>query len=321
MNTDTTATAAPSDVFGEAKSRYTILDLWPALNLPGEPKPSCRSPFREERTASFSIYEGGRKWKDHGTGEGGDVIAFIQAATRWSHSEIRDWLLERLGIDHHDPPTAPQKPPETRKEIQWPGELVTGSESTWEAFAKRRGLSYAGVWTMVEAGILRFCKAGGRKCYIVTDDERRAAEIRRIDGGTFRNGRKAFPLSGVDKSWLLGADLIAGDEDILVIEGATDLLTAFDRYVRYRKDGGSRRWCPVGILGASVKDIDPGLLQRMRGRHGRIAADGDPPGDRMAEHWTKVLTKVGLSVDVIEMPRGRDLSDVAAEIQPEVLFA
>lgn len=127
------------DVFAEAKARYTVFDLWPALDLPGDPKASCKSPFREERHPSFSIFDQGRAWKDHGSGEGGDVIEFIRIATGWTHTEIREWLMERLGIDHHDPPTKPQKPPEPPKVIEWPCELVTGTGETWERFADLRG--------------------------------------------------------------------------------------------------------------------------------------------------------------------------------------
>ena len=52
-----------------AKERLLIPDLWQWLNLPGNPGRSCRSPFREDRSPSFSIYADGRKWKDHATGD------------------------------------------------------------------------------------------------------------------------------------------------------------------------------------------------------------------------------------------------------------
>ena len=89
------------DVFAQAKQTYTIPDLWRMLGLPGEPKVGMNlSPVREERRPSFSIYDGGRKFKDHGgDGAQGDLIAFVQAATDWNHAEIRDYFIERLGID------------------------------------------------------------------------------------------------------------------------------------------------------------------------------------------------------------------------------
>jgi hypothetical protein len=74
------------------KSRWTISDVWRRLNLPGEPRHGMNlSPFREERSPSFSIYRDDMRWKDFGTGEGGDVIDLVQmalgcdkvAAIRW----------------------------------------------------------------------------------------------------------------------------------------------------------------------------------------------------------------------------------------------
>ncbi len=309
------------DVFAQAKAAYTIFDLWPVLNLPGEPRASCRSPFRDERNASFSIFDQGRAWKDHGTGEGGDLVEFVRVATGWSHAEIREWFMERLGIDHRDPPRRVNTLPAEARAIQFPGELVTGTEETWERFAEARGLSCPAVWTAVHTGVLRFTKAEGQRCSVVTDDARRAAEFRRLDGETFRNGKKAYPLPGVDKTWLPGADLIAGDADILITEGATDFLTAFDKYVVYRKAGGPRRWCPMALLGSKCKRIDPELLERVRGRHVRLVPDADKDGDIMRENMSEVFTKAGCPVDVVTLPRGRDLTDMKDEIEPGDLLA
>src|SRR5580658_6367521 len=64
------------DALDAAKARVGIADAWRALGLPGEPRRTCRSPFREDRHASFSISADGHLWFDHATGEGGDVVDF-----------------------------------------------------------------------------------------------------------------------------------------------------------------------------------------------------------------------------------------------------
>ena len=321
------------DVFARAKEQYTVLDAWRMLGLPGEPTLGTNiSPLREERRPSFSIYDGGRKFKDQGGGgEQGDVIAFVGAVTGWNYSEIRDFFMERSGIDHLNgppvprprpfvKPSAPPSKPEQGR-IKWPADLVTGSDATWEAFAKLHGYCYPGVWVMIHAGVLRFCRIKGMKCYVVTDDTGRAAEIRRIGGKTFATGGKVYPLPGVDKSWLLGADLLARDADVLLTEGSTDFLAAADIYTRHRKAGGRRQWCPMALLGAHCTTVAPELLKRLRGRHVRLVPDADVGGDTMLQNMRKLFTGAGCPVDVVTLPRGRDLSDVKSEINPGELFA
>ena len=318
------------DLFAEARAAYTIPDAWQMLRLPGEPKASCKSPFRDERSPSFTIFDNGRAWKDHGTGDGGDVVEFIRHAIGGDHRAVRDWLKERIGIDYYDfdPGKAPlrlRKPATPAKPIQWPAELIEGTSATWKAFADLKGLRYSTADVLVRAGILRFCKMeDGTKCFVITDAARRSAEIRRLDGKTFGES-KAFPLRGVNKSWPVGCDLIryaSAESSVLIVEGATDLLTAIDLYTRYRREEcGSKRWVPVAILGAGCKALAPEAEALIRGRHCRIVPDADPAGDQMAEHWSALLRSIGCTVDVVDLPRGTDLTDCKNSIHPFDLFS
>lgn len=65
-----------------AKDQLSIFDAWNALGLPGHPRPSCRSPFRQDREPSFSNDPKGRVWFDHGLNKGGDVVSFVAEAKR-----------------------------------------------------------------------------------------------------------------------------------------------------------------------------------------------------------------------------------------------
>jgi hypothetical protein len=315
---------AKTDIFAEAREKYRIPELWQALGLPGEPKSSCKSPFREDRAPSFSIFDDGRAWTDHATGEGGDVISFLCKALGVDHREARDWFGERLGIDYLDhfpvkPRTASKTPPQPAKKIQWPGELIEGTPETWQAFAMVRGYTYPAVHAMVQTGILRFIKIDGLKCYVVTDPALRSAEIRRLDGKTF-GAHKAFPLPGVDKSWLVGGDYLEAP-NVIITEGATDFLTCFDMLSRYVRSGGINSWTPLALLGAGCKSLHPDLAAAMRGRHARLVPDADPAGKKMANHWTSLLNSNGCSVDVVELSDGTDLSDNLNTIQPLDLFS
>jgi len=81
----------------EIKARYSIADAWRDERCQGEPSRSCHSPFREDRHKSFSVYEDGRRWKDHASGEGGDVIDFIAKARGCTPEEALATARERVG--------------------------------------------------------------------------------------------------------------------------------------------------------------------------------------------------------------------------------
>jgi hypothetical protein len=328
-----TGHTAGSDLFTSAKAAYTIRDVWSALDLQGTPSANCRSPFRDDTNPSFSIYNENRKWKDHGTGEGGDVIEFIRTALGGNHSDVRDWLMEKLPVALPSAHRAesPKSPPEpdSRPHPALLLDLQPGTEVERRRLAGLRDISMTGIAAAVAVGILGFTNWHGRPCYAVTDSTRRAAEIRALDGEGFRNSgadlSKAAPLSGVDKSWLPGAVWLDGaspETSVLLTEGATDLLTAIDLYTDYRKHhGGQNGWVPVTLLGAHCKRLDPECAKLIGGRHVRIVADGDKAGDQMKEYWAQLLRTQGCRVDTIDMPEGKDLSDIARLIEPTDLFS
>jgi len=315
-------TTAPQDLFVEAREKLKIADAWQMLGFDGEPKASCRSPFREDRHPSFSIHHDGTAWTDHATGEGGDVIEFIRLGIGGDHREVRDWLRARIGTaKRHGQPTNALQP---SKAIEWPSQLVEGVGATWDGFARLRGYTYPATWALVQSGILRFCTIDGVKCFVVTDESRRAAEIRKLDGKHF-SGSKTYPLRGVDKSWLPGMELLrqtSAETAVLITEGATDLLAAVDIYTRYRRNhGGKLSWQPVALLGAKCRNLHSEAARLIRGRHVRIVPDADPAGDGMAEHWTTLLRRIGCPVDVVTLPRNSDLTDHLSTLSATDLFS
>lgn len=78
-----------NDVLDEARQHLPLPLLMRALGLEHCCRKSCKSPFRAERRASFSVFQkdGRWWWKDHGTGASGDEIAFLAA---WTNSNRRD---------------------------------------------------------------------------------------------------------------------------------------------------------------------------------------------------------------------------------------
>ena len=321
------------DIFEQAKKTYRIEDIWSAFDLPGQPGKSCKSPFRKDNHPSFSVYDEGRRWKDHATSDGGDVIEFVKHALDGSHKDAREWFCERLGIDEPDynqDSIRKRQSPASQRRIQFPGKLIEGTQDTWSAFAERRGYTDPGVKAMVEDGILRFIRAGGKKCFVVLDNELRAAEIRRIGGSPFPGGTKAYPLKGVDKSWLVGSSRLRSaprSAAVLVTEGATDLLAAFDLFHTLdRFNRVERLWVPTALLGARCRHISSDCENLIKGRHVRLVPDDDDAGRAMAEHWEPKFHNMGCTVDKVQFgpfhegaleleAQPNDLSDAAGRMQ------
>lgn len=293
------------------------------LGLQGEPKASCRSPFREERSPSFTIYDNGTRWKDHGEQIGGDVVEFIKHGLGSDHKAVREWLQERLG--YTEAPPSSRKDPTSTKAIQYPSAFAESTEARLAAMAEAKELQIETVNFLSHHAMLRFLTIRGAECYVVTDGQNKNAEIRRLDAQPFFNGKKAYPLTGVDKSWLIGADYLSEqpEANVLLVEGATDFLTAWDIATAYahHKGGKKASWVPLALLGASCKAIHAECLKILQGRHVRLVPDGDDAGDKMREHWTACLAANGSSVDHVIIPRGKDLTDIKNHIQPHDLFS
>jgi DNA primase len=312
-----------ADLFKQARERLSIADAWAMLGLQGEPKSSCRSPFREERSPSFTIYDNGTKWKDHGEQLGGDVVEFIKQALGSDYKEVREWLQDRLGLI--PAPSTTRKAPSPPKAIQYPAAFTESTVERLAAMADAKGLQAETIRFLVHHGMIRFITIKGAECYLVTDRQNRNAEIRRLDAQPFFHGKKAYPLAGVDKSWLIGADYLRDHPkaNVLLVEGATDFLTAWDMATAYagNKDSEESAWVPLALLGASCKAIHSECLKILQGRHVRLVPDGDEAGDKMRAHWTASLSANGCCIDSIIMPRGKDLTDIKSQLQPHDLFS
>lgn len=59
----------------------------------------CRSPFRNERTPSFSISPDKQMWYDFGSSEGGDAISFVEKIENLSFGEAIEFLADIAGVE------------------------------------------------------------------------------------------------------------------------------------------------------------------------------------------------------------------------------
>jgi DNA primase len=97
----------------DIKARYTVLDVWRMLMPHSCPAKDgvYHSPFRDDRTPSFSVSRQGTRWKDFASDQGGDCIDFYALATGCSTADAIQKLAEGLGQAPVLPPPPPKRKP------------------------------------------------------------------------------------------------------------------------------------------------------------------------------------------------------------------
>ncbi|MSU62121.1 MAG: hypothetical protein EXS31_06955, partial [Pedosphaera sp.] len=93
-----------SDALALAKDRLRIPELWKLLGLPGEPGKSCHVPYREDKNPSGSVYDEGRRFHDHATGEDFDAIDFLARVRGLSVADAIREFIRLAGVDEPSPP-------------------------------------------------------------------------------------------------------------------------------------------------------------------------------------------------------------------------
>ena len=90
----------------EAKARLPLPQLMEELGHGAHAKGTAKSPFRPDRNPSFGIFhkDGTWAWKDHGTGEGGDEITYLEKALEISRKDAIAKFLEMAGIRREQKP-------------------------------------------------------------------------------------------------------------------------------------------------------------------------------------------------------------------------
>jgi hypothetical protein len=301
---------------------------------------TCRSPFREERRPSFSwrvAQDGRARWKDFGTGEGGDCPAFVAKASGINNREAVIRYLELAGVSDTDSgplPVGPWLKPivpkplllsakaEPKEKPNLPEDLHPGTiDEIGELLEIREwDVPVEHLHEVSKLGLLRFGTWQGKRAWFLVDPAGRFFEARRIDGQKWANGAKSD--SRGSKS-LLGAELVSPGSLALLVEGAPDLLACSI----YKSWGRSRSTCkhtengpcfaddavPVAMLGAGVRLKDEDLV-RFKGVRVIIFPHNDCAGKNARDNWKAQLRKAGASVGDVSLYNflfkgGKDLSD------------
>jgi len=268
----------------------TIFDVWAALDLHGEPKKSCKSPFRPDQKPSFSVFDDGRAFKDFSTGESGDVLDFVAAALNMDKTEAARWLIEFAGTKRatycssryavRNAPESPHNEPEkTKRPITLPPlERGTYGEIC-ELQQLRRLPMNAGLEVLKIREILHFATMPEGRAWLITDGARKNAQARLLSGEKLKigdNETKAKTLPGSEAAWPIGLADAKDRETILMTEGAPDLLAvATAAWLEW--DGKVDSIGFACMIGASLS-IPPDALALMDGKRIRIYGHADSAG-------------------------------------------
>jgi CHC2 zinc finger len=271
----------------------TIPEVAEKLFREWKPAKLCRSPFRPDQNPSFSVYDEGRKWKDHATGDCGDVIKFVMRARGCSFEEAIKYISGEANRQQQPSRREERASEPSRPTRHWPS-LRKPSKTDLERIAKMRGLSVKGLELAVSHGLLWIAPYYGFTSWVVTDGERRAGSFRRIDGKPWKDGRKALFLQGSESAYPIGLSEGRSFPAIMLVEGAPDLLAAFHLL---HKEGLEDRGTAVCMLSAGAA-IPPLCLPSFAGKHIEIFAHGDKPGQEAGERWRKQLEPVAEQVVV-----------------------
>ena len=294
-----------------ALEQLTIPELWHRLKLAGTPKRSCRSPFRDDdRNPSFSIYDSGRRWKDHGTGETGDQADFVAKACGLSAEGGARKLIEIAGLKRPAADNDTFKDTnKARCRASWPAfDVPTQAEIA--AIAEVRGLSPEGVSLAANVRLLFCCASSEGRAWVVTDSRRINAQARRLNGKGWiaKGGAKSWTLTlpGSIASWPMGLSEAQAFPAIALVEGGPDLLAAFHLALCATSAPETLALCKgadvidnlgvVAMFGAQ-NHIPENALPLFAGKRCRIFAHDDVAGYQAAARWANTLGTTSAVVD------------------------
>lgn len=282
-------------------------------------KPSCRSPFRTDKSASWGIFQGDEGWhfKDHGTDESGDEISLLALHLNIDERENYSLLLNiYAAINRYCDPTQVQVKPIPKDTEERPDKagLIRGSEEQIQRLNKLRGISVMGLNQASAASTLLFGTWHNHEVFGVSDQANRIREIRRLDGQLFPaagvlDERKSHAIKHSDKSWPVGVIEASEKSNIILTEGLPDFLAAYDLI---HQEGQTAAWAPVGMLSANPA-ISEEALPHFKGKTVLIFphADESGVGTQAAIRWQAQLLSIALKVVIFDTSAVKKLTEGA----------
>lgn len=288
------------------------------LGLSDYAKASVRSPFRNDKKASWGIFEGANGWrfKDHGIDQNGDEISLLALHLNIDERENFHLLVQvYAAINLYCDPTPVMattgSPQRTVSERPDPSGLAKGTEDQIKRLSQLRMISVEALSGASLAGTLLFGQWHDHEVYGVSDQTNRIREIRRLDGENFPAvndipERKSHAIKNSDKSWPVGVIEASVKPNIILAEGLPDFLAAYDLI---NQEGKSAEWSQAGMLSANAS-ISEEALPYFKGKRVLIFphADDSGVGTAAAIKWRAQLQDVAQQIVIFDSSAAKKLT-------------
>jgi hypothetical protein len=279
--------------------RITIKELGERFYPDWIPSKSCKSPFRDERNASFSVSKDYKKFYDFGCSDyRGDVFSFYRIATGCDARQAFKDLKAMAGLSDDDVTTQRRihvpdfdlGPIRHMPELSWP------SDEDLETIAEMRGIEADALRIAVKRGLLRTAMLKDQAAWVLTDCTKYSYLARRMDGQVWNHLKsqpKAWLLRGSRGNWPIGIKEAADSPAIALTEGGPDFLAVFGHALA---SGVEDLVAPVGMASAAGYIVDE-ALRYFAGKRVRIFVHDDDAGHSAAVNWADQLKGIAAKVD------------------------
>lgn len=315
----------------ELKARIDLHDLAHKLGLkrPGSSKEgNYRSPHHEDKVPSLSVYDKGKKWKDHSADEGGDCVALVQYVEGGDVASAMRRLHELYGLATEAPAAAPKR---EKSKIDFIADKCRDNARGAFEYLKSRGIAGEALERAVLAGALGYNSwesptkpageighGGPAAAFICRDwytSAVLAVDFRYLDAA--RNGGVKTQTQGEKQGapWFVSRQHIDGARVLYVVESAINALCVESLNI----PGAAA----IAIRGTgNARNIDWRLA---RGKRVVLACDADLPNDKGIRPGAKAaweiydaLTRLDVSCMQVDQKvwydeKLNDLADIASK--------
>ena len=276
------------------------------LRLSGGELTGC-CPFHRDRTPSFTIYDGGKRFKCFGCGAGGDVLDFVSRAYGVELPEAIRLLgagdLPRAAISRGEFPASNIFRPERVAEARaiWQA-AIPAAGTLAETYLRGRAIDPP-FPAALRFARLRYGREGVRPCLVcaVRDPGGEVTGIQRIWLADDGRGKAAVPQPKLSLGRVRGGAIRLGAPDgtgrVTVCEGPEDGLSLAAML-------GGPIWVAAGATFLPAMQFPPEVRSVL------IGADNDPAGRDAADKAARAFAARGLAVRILRPLNGfKDFND------------